>query len=231
MFRSLPSRRVIAIAILLAASGCHGASGGHPIFDNHSARVHESMPLPASGRRLTTDISTTGESADGAYTMRTLHVAGATIREALSYQTPSGTITQVEYATPYGRLTLVQSPKAGASAQVTKVERSMSRWREGRSCECILLFPSHVQAVLASHRDEPQYEVEPQRPIVLPDTYNPFPNAREGRTHILYVELRHRNKSVATKIWFGLAPDGSRKITFDDRAFRGDPLGLLASPC
>lgn len=70
---------------------------------------------PLSGqsdaRRLTTLANSSGRSPDGAYQIRTLHDGRISIRNTLSYATPLGTFTQIEYATPYGYLALVQSPK------------------------------------------------------------------------------------------------------------------------
>jgi hypothetical protein len=53
-----------------------------------------------------------GKSVDGAYSLRSLHDARIKAHIATSLSTPNGTVTQVEYSTPYGPLTLIQSAKS-----------------------------------------------------------------------------------------------------------------------
>jgi hypothetical protein len=99
----------IGAAFCLQACGL----GGHGMVPLQGLSANAASSI-SSGRHLTTRASVLGRSPDNAYQIRTFHDGRITIRDSSSYATPNGTFTQVDYATPFGYLTLVQSPKRPA---------------------------------------------------------------------------------------------------------------------
>jgi hypothetical protein len=104
---SLRCLSIGAVFWLQACALSHGMVPFQSLSNNSSS--------PGSGsRHLTTRASVAGRSPDNAYQIRTFHDGRITIRNSSSYATPNGTFTQIDYATPFGYLTLVQSPKRPA---------------------------------------------------------------------------------------------------------------------
>jgi hypothetical protein len=110
VFRKLPCLGSVLSFLLVV-----GCGHGHSILPGISKLTSAMKIAPASdarstGRRTVFDLDTAGRSPDGAYQIHSLHATGIRVHSALSYVTPNGSFTQVEYLTPYGVLTLVQSP-------------------------------------------------------------------------------------------------------------------------
>ena len=87
----------IGAAFCLQACGL----GGHGMVPLQGLSANAASSI-SSGRHLTTRASVLGRSPDNAYQIRTFHDGRITIRDSSSY------------ATPFGYLTLVQSPKRPA---------------------------------------------------------------------------------------------------------------------
>jgi len=113
MFRLLS----LGLGILCAAAALI-ACGNHnravlPAMESASVRSILAIS-PSHRRQLIFNVDTSGSSPDGTYPIRSLHIAGTRVHMAFAYKTPNGTFTQIEYATPFGPITLIQAPKRPA---------------------------------------------------------------------------------------------------------------------
>ena len=105
----------LAVAALVAGCGGHG----HSLLPSSSGagnalKAALGSTVGTAARRLVFNVNAAGWSPDNAYRIRSLHFPGVRVHESLSYLTPNGAFTQIDYATPYGMLTLVQSPSRPA---------------------------------------------------------------------------------------------------------------------
>lgn len=122
--RSMRNCLLLSGGLLVAAvltTGCGHRGKALPSAMGAGAaqrRVSMFSGTPVHG--LIFDINVNGTSPDGAYQIRSLHDAQVHIHQAFSYGTTNGTYTQIEYSTPFGLLTVTQSPKHPAPPALTQ---------------------------------------------------------------------------------------------------------------